>query len=199
MSIYIPTAHRVTSPSSHHTYTNHQSAIKSVPVSPYLTQDDKSSYSSYFPSCPKYSGPGMWFLLNITALNVNKDPTGEKYFIQMLRNLAHNHPCGDCRNHMKEYMAKHRPEDWQGRPNGLFQYMVEFHNAVNQRLGKPIMSYDQAYTMYTANLIDGVCTGGCDSSPSTGGLASTGFTSPIISTSSTVTDTTIPSIDYRYY
>jgi hypothetical protein len=47
----------------------------------------------------------------------------------------------------------------EGKDVGLFKWAWLFHNAVNQRLKKPIVSWSEAKRMYSPD--EGVCTSDC--------------------------------------
>lgn len=65
-------------------------------------------------------------------------------------NLAKRFPCDRCRPHFISYVEKNPPE------NSLdpIIWVVQFHNAVNKRLGKPVLSMKQALQKYNENFND---------------------------------------------
>jgi len=121
-----------------------------------------NGYSKTFPSCPNKSGPGLWFMLTIMALHA-ETIEAKYHFIRNLRLLSDLHPCGECREHMKDYIYINPPENYLEFDNGLFDYMVTFHNSVNKRIGKPIMQYEDALYIYTDGLANNICTANCGS------------------------------------
>ena len=59
-------------------------------------------------------------------------------------------PCEKCQFHANNHImkVKHKlNEICSGRDN-LFSFFVDFHNIVNQRYNKPIVSLNDAYKIY---------------------------------------------------
>lgn len=115
---------------------------------------------------PKVIGPGTWFTLQTAAWNA-RTKEEIKFFIKMLRATVDTFPCGDCRKHAQQYLAQNSPEsdkyanfEYEGKKLGMFLYMVEFHNWPNKRLGKPIVSFTEAYNAHNTGDM-GFCAEGC--------------------------------------
>lgn len=113
------------------------------------------------PANAAVTGPGLWFSIHIMALHAN---TAEKYqsVVWFINLLALTHPCLECRNHMTNYLNAHPLS--QVNIKDLFKYTVEFHNAVNKRLNKPLISLEDATNLYTA-IASVPCSSGCSNSP----------------------------------
>lgn len=69
---------------------------------------------------------------------------------QVLRNTAATLPCELCRSHMNTYLATHPfvPKNWIHLPvtvirENIRRWISDFHNSVNQRLGKPVVPLAQ--------------------------------------------------------
>lgn len=98
-------------------------------------------------------GPGWWINDHITALGAQTEAEETTFIAQYIRRLE-NFPCGVCRPHAVAYLASLDIETYRNRFTkdgvriGMFLYTVEFHNAVNIRLGKPTIDPDDAYAMY---------------------------------------------------
>jgi len=98
-------------------------------------------------------GHGWWLNDHITAAYIDSD-AAEDEFIRSYKLRISLFPCKKCRRHATRYMKDHKIEaykrikDAHGRYIGMFTYTWEFHNAVNKRLGKPIISFNDAYAMY---------------------------------------------------
>ena len=81
-------------------------------------------------------GPRMWKKMHVESLNQNRDT-----FIDLLIRVDKTIPCGMCRQHFREYVKSHPI-----RPNtNLVTWTIDFHNNVNDRLGKPQLSYPEAF------------------------------------------------------
>jgi len=98
---------------------------------------------------PKKIGPGYWDRIHSTALSAD-EYTKQMGFVQWMKNMCEDFPCRKCSKHCKEYLHKNPPKDSVGKgAMAMFIWAWKFHNAVNQRLGKPEMSYETALGIYT--------------------------------------------------
>lgn len=107
-------------------------------------------------------GPGMWRAIHIMALEC-KSPEEKKLFVRFFKSICEKHRCGQCREHCKQNMSK---MEESGRlilqnqdEHAAFAWSYLFHDMVNEMLGKPRPTYDEALAMYTTNVE--VCTVGC--------------------------------------
>jgi len=120
-------------------------------------------------SVPNVFGPGTWFSMHVIGANVkniNDLFEGCKTIKTILTSLK----CLECRNHALEYekanpldkllICKHTNHTG-GKMTCLHKWLVDFHNTVNKRLNKPIVSADIAYQYYS-NLSSGVCAENCN-------------------------------------
>lgn len=107
---------------------------------------------------PMYIGPGSWNIIHRRAW-MARNPKNQKEFIEFMTDICHHFPCMVCRGHCSEYIENHPMEEYLGvmvkitddekLPLGMFIWTWKFHNAVNTRLQKPIMSWDTAYSLYS--------------------------------------------------
>lgn len=98
---------------------------------------------------PNVWGPAFWFSLHNGAVNMPA-----KLNVQRVRGLIYGLPeilpCVECRVHAKEFIANHTAEiNAITKRNELFEFLVDFHNHVNQKQGKSTMSYKDAWEMYS--------------------------------------------------
>jgi hypothetical protein len=77
-----------------------------------------------------YWGPPTWQALHCICAG---DATRQAK-LAFIAALGPALPCGECREHTLEYTEEHPPSN----ASDLFQWSVDFHNAVNEKLGKPI-------------------------------------------------------------
>lgn len=106
---------------------------------------------------PLYIGPGTWNVIHRLAYNARtKDQ--QLAYITLMKEICEGFPCDICKGHCKEYITNHPLEEYlntnldiQGHslPLGMFIWSWKFHNAVNTRTKKPIMSWDTAYNLYS--------------------------------------------------
>ena len=109
---------------------------------------------------PKYVGPGMWFTIHTLAAQARTDKE-KKDVIHHIRCLQDKFPCLECKGHFGTYLTSHPPEETIGKGSeSLFAWTVNFHNAVNHRLKKPQLSYEEAKSIFLND--DIFCTAACD-------------------------------------
>lgn len=93
----------------------------------------------------QYYGPGYWSAIHIDAFNA-KTYDQKITASNTIARLITTFPCLKCRRHATEY-ASHHPfihSISDPDPLSLFKWSCLFHNTVNKRLGKPILSLEQA-------------------------------------------------------
>lgn len=101
---------------------------------------------------PTIIGPIIWNLLHKQSYNA-QTPEKERRFITLMEDICYDFPCKACRGHCTEYIKNHPMLDYagsmtEGKRLGLFIWTWKFHNAVNARLKKPIMSWSTALSLY---------------------------------------------------
>ena len=104
-----------------------------------------TGYSISFPTNPEYSGPGGWYFMHTTALNVDEGKKSFNYGIEVINDIANNFPCKTCMGHAQTFIRNYPPTLWRGK---LFEWTFRFHNSVNSRLNKLMISLTQARNMY---------------------------------------------------
>jgi hypothetical protein len=91
---------------------------------------------------PSVYGPHYWGTLHIAALY------GES--LEDFKTLAKSYttllPCKKCRRHYTQVLAEY-PVDSVTLP---FEWSVTVHNIVNKRIGKPVMSVEEARAHWSA-------------------------------------------------
>lgn len=119
-----------------------------------------SQRNESFPSNPEKVGTGVWFVLHLKSRHANDDSTIQS-FLNDFELVIQNFPCLKCRKHMMEYVRDHNPTSYinytyNGQKLGMFRYIWEFHNEVNRRVGKPMISWEDALKMFSTP--DSICT-----------------------------------------
>lgn len=108
---------------------------------------------------PEYVGPGTWNTIHRLAY-VAKTKEQQKCFAGTMNEICSGFPCFNCQYHCAEYIRNHPMSEYMNMlvevngeklPLGLFLWSWKFHNAVNARLKKPIMTWDTAYNIYSDN------------------------------------------------
>lgn len=109
-------------------------------------------------SDPNYWGPALWTALHTISFNYPEQPTPTErdQYRTFFQSLKHVLPCGKCRTHYAEGLDTLLPLEPALRNRDTFsRWLVEFHNSVNQRLGKTLVSYDSVKEKYDA--LSGKC------------------------------------------
>src|SRR5688572_18405296 len=87
----------------------------------------------------------LWAELHRRPLSGIRYPVSE---MKWLRHFANRIPCGYCRHHWLEVTANLPPpfsrHSSQVTRHSYFSWTVRAHNAINHRLGKPIMTLGTA-------------------------------------------------------
>ena len=85
---------------------------------------------------PTVWGPSQWSVLHYmaTAYPVEPTPERKRSMLDYITSMCSNLPCDACSVHCKQYLHVHPPKVESSA--SLFTYLVDFHNAVNQRLHK---------------------------------------------------------------
>jgi hypothetical protein len=117
-------------------------------------EDTNINKITSFPSNPIVFGPGIWFTFHIMGL-LSTDEVTINCYINFVTDIIDKLPCLDCRKHAQKYLKNEPPqsyrfyEDEKGNKNGMFYWSWKFHNSVNIRLGKELLQYNDALSMYT--------------------------------------------------
>jgi hypothetical protein len=101
-------------------------------------------------------GRPLWFSLHYGALNYpnNPDDSMKKMMVGYIRGLPIMIPCDVCKNHAYTYISKFTDTQLtyiSSDKDRLFKFFWEFHNDVNKRTNKPIISLENAYNIFKNN------------------------------------------------
>lgn len=118
-----------------------------------FNQMNHHHHTNEFPKKSSYFGPGVWLVIHTMAIDAVTD---EKItdFIDWLGMMLNRLPCPKCVKHATTYLYNHDPNIYRRTKNsngklvGMFIWTWIFHNSVNQRLGKDMYEFDEAYEMY---------------------------------------------------
>ena len=102
---------------------------------------------------PKVFGPVLWKLLHNTSMNYPICATEyvKNHMKNFIMSLPVITPCELCKGHASKYIEKYADQldtICSGRDN-LFAFFVDFHNQVNKRYDKPVITVEEAYKLYS--------------------------------------------------
>lgn len=94
---------------------------------------------------PAVWGQEFWSVIHLIAFIYPDNPTiqKKKSVSILLENLCPNLPCVGCSIHCSKYLIGH-PPILDNRSN-FIKWTIDFHNAVNKRTGKRVLSQEEAY------------------------------------------------------
>lgn len=102
-------------------------------------------------SSPEVNGPPFWFVLHNGAAHLPEflSPISAKRIQNFIEGIPEMQPCTNCSEHARSYIEKNKDLiSTLNTRDAVFKFYVDFHNFVNQRLGKKIFTYEEAYAMY---------------------------------------------------
>jgi hypothetical protein len=89
----------------------------------------------------------LWFKIHKKAMNANNYKRKKK-FIKFIKKIHDSIKCSECKSHMRQYIYNEPFVDYLDMKDGLFNWSWNFHNAVNNRINKDMVSYQDAYNMF---------------------------------------------------
>lgn len=81
-----------------------------------------------------------WYFFHGLAARIDESFYNNNYmtvWINVYQNICFNLPCPMCKRHATNYIKKSKVSDIETKEK-LIKYLFNFHNYVNQRIGKPI-------------------------------------------------------------
>tara|TARA_R110000851_G_scaffold317746_1_gene481320 strand:- start:345 stop:713 length:369 start_codon:yes stop_codon:yes gene_type:complete len=90
-------------------------------------------------------GPRMWAEIHSTA--AKSTPT---QFRKYLGTLGPRIPCEECRYHLRSYIFSNPLTNFEDP----MIWSIDFHNVVNKRLGKRVLTYQEAYEQVKVYRVD---------------------------------------------
>lgn len=108
------------------------------------------------PSDPRVWGPAFWFTLHNGSVNypIKASPIWAERMKGFILGIPVMIPCEKCRDHATSHIEANyfRLNEIVSGREQLFNFFVSFHNYVNERYNKPIMSFEDAYSLYTSSV-----------------------------------------------
>lgn len=98
-------------------------------------------------------GRCSWTLLHTIAASYTASKTNSDHFRALMRSLSHLYPCSTCRVHMTTYMNRHPLPNGVLTQEQVVNYLVDLHNDVNVRTGKPLFPREYVSMRWSHNSI----------------------------------------------
>ena len=96
-------------------------------------------------------GPSAWNFLHSITFSYPDSPSLEEQrnIEKLFDSLSFTLPCSECREHYISEIIKN-PIDARSKTS-LSIWLVDLHNRINVRLGKPLFLYSEAVSKYTSS------------------------------------------------
>ena len=108
------------------------------------------------PGDPRVWGPAFWFTLHNGAARypIKASPICAERMKGFILGMPVMIPCEKCQDHATWHIETnyHRLNEIVSGREELFNFFVSFHNYVNERYNKPLMSNEDAYALYTSGV-----------------------------------------------
>jgi hypothetical protein len=91
-------------------------------------------------------GPSAWKFLHAMSFAYPENPSAEhkQAVLNLFASLKYLLPCGECCAHYCSSYDSDTLKKSLGSKDEFSKWLVDFHNSVNLRLGKPIYEYNDA-------------------------------------------------------
>ena len=148
----------VRSGSFHYAAPHAEKAHQPLPSHTHITPPNSVDNPGVDLADPKVWGPHFWFVLhNGTASYPRRaTPIAIGKMVGFIEGIPTMLPCGSCTLHAEAFIDSKRSgpgglEAWCAGRDTLHDFLIEFHNSVNERQHKDIKSKEAVIAMYTHN------------------------------------------------
>ena len=99
---------------------------------------------------PRVWGPAMWFTLHNGAAHYPNNPSDlvKQRMKGFIMGLPYMVVCDECSKHAWDHIQRTNLDHVVSSQSTLFKFFWGFHNYVNKRYNKPIMSLKEAENIY---------------------------------------------------
>jgi hypothetical protein len=99
---------------------------------------------------PSQWGPYYWNMLHFmsSSYDNNPNPSVQSVMKNFIQSLPVFLPCKECQDHAFHFIKSKNLDKVVESRKDLFTFFFNFHNFVNERLGKPIMDIKTALEKY---------------------------------------------------
>ena len=98
-------------------------------------------------------GPPLWKFLHTASFAYPDAPSAERQqaMLEFLQAVGRVLPCAKCRTHYGSHCKTCLLPDVVQSRDSLTHWLVDLHNEVNRRTGKPEWTYEQASAAYASH------------------------------------------------
>jgi hypothetical protein len=119
-----------------------------------IVRCEEKEYPSVF--SPSVWGESVWFFLHVGSLACDaliSDEDAERYW-NFIEGIPLMLPCKKCSVHAQAFVDSERPNrrDITKSRDSLIDFFVKFHNAVNERQSKPLISREDIERLASGNV-----------------------------------------------
>jgi len=97
-------------------------------------------------------GPEGWYWLHVTAIQYPRDPVlaDARRAFRRVWDFVTSLPCAECREHAAGHVVRSPPNLASSEAFQVWAW--RFHNVVNARLGKRLVSYEEYRRLYAGEI-----------------------------------------------
>ena len=103
---------------------------------------------------PELWGPSTWDTIHLLCYTAPATLTASDQlrYTAFFKALPYVLPCASCSQHLLEHYENHPIESYIHSGTALFEWSVHIHNTVNEMLGKPMVSVEDARALWKKRL-----------------------------------------------
>ena len=104
-------------------------------------------------------GSSAWKFLHAATFAYPDTPTEahKTAALEMFRSLSYMLPCGECCMNYQNEFSEQSIKPFLNSRSALSRWLVDLHNRVNKRLGKPELEYKDVQAMFPDDTCDLTC------------------------------------------
>ena len=92
-------------------------------------------------------GNAVWYLFHTLAYKLKNKNHIPELVVQIIE-ICNNLPCEICRGHSLELLKQSNIKNINDK-NQLINFLFEFHNIINKKIGNPIFTIDEHNQLYS--------------------------------------------------
>lgn len=112
---------------------------------------------------PKIWGRHFWYILHLITFGYPDQPSyiDQRGYHDFFVNLQHVIPCFKCRKNYSKHLQEHPIGPYLNTKSNLIKWLVDMHNMVNNELGLPNLTIEEAISENSNPPIKTIVTNNC--------------------------------------